>query len=72
MRICSMPGCQTTSGCQCDNQFRPNWKLSPTESMAVKLTIALHRHIPNWPGATALQAQAFVRDPPKENYDADS
>jgi len=62
MRVCSMPGCQTTAGCQCDNQFRPNWRLSPTEAMAVKLSLALSRHIPGWPGATDEQLEAVAAD----------
>ena len=42
--------------------FTPNWKLGPAESMAVKLSIALSRHIPNWPGATDEQLEAVAAE----------
>jgi hypothetical protein len=43
-------------------KFSPDWKLTPVEQMAVKLTLALAKHIPGWPGATDEQLQAVVTD----------
>lgn len=43
-------------------QFAPNWTLSPTDKMAVKLTLALNRHIPGWPGATDEQLAAVAEE----------
>lgn len=34
------------------NEFNPDWQLSPKDSIAVTLSIALAKHIPGWPGAT--------------------
>jgi hypothetical protein len=62
MQVCTMPECQTTAGCQCDRQFRPNWTLSAADKMAVKLTIALGKHIPGWPGATDEQLAAVAEE----------
>lgn len=42
--------------------FTPDWILSPTETMAVKLSIALSRHVPNWPGATDEQLAAVAAE----------
>jgi ribosome modulation factor len=40
--------------------FNPDWKLSPTEGMAVKLSLALYKHVPNWPGATDEQLESVA------------
>src|SRR4030095_6737861 len=44
------------------DEFNPDWKLSPIDSAAVKLSLALHRHVPNWPGATDEQIAAIVKE----------
>jgi hypothetical protein len=42
--------------------FEPDWTLTPAESMAAKLTIALSKHIPGWPGATDEQLAAVAEE----------
>lgn len=37
MRVCSMPGCQTTAGCQCNNPVPIT--LQPRHSMPVYLPV---------------------------------
>ncbi len=44
------------------SDFKPDWELEPAEKIQVALTIALAKHIPNWPGATDEQLEAVVRD----------
>jgi len=44
------------------SDFKPDWKLDPWEQMAVALTLALPKHIPNWPGCTDEQMAAVVMD----------
>lgn len=43
-------------------EFNPDWELTPIESLAVKLSMALARHIPDWPGATDEQLAAVARE----------
>lgn len=35
-----------------ENRFNPNWTLPLVDHLAGKLSIALHKYIPHWPGAT--------------------
>lgn len=43
-------------------EFKPNWELSPVDKLAVRLTLALGRHIPDWPGATDEQLEAVASE----------
>ncbi len=42
--------------------FSPDWTLSAVEQMAVKLMMALPKHIPEWPGATDEQIIAVAEE----------
>lgn len=44
------------------SEFKPDWELTPVEDMQVKLSLALYKHIPNWPGATDEQLEAVARE----------
>lgn len=35
-----------------ENRFNPNWTLPLVDHLAGRLSIALHKYIPHWPGAT--------------------
>jgi hypothetical protein len=41
--------------------FTPDWELSEAETLAVNLSIALHRHVPGWGGATDEQLDAVAK-----------
>lgn len=43
-----------------ETEFKPDWKLTPTQDMAVRLSIALCKHIPAWPGATDEELKAVA------------
>ncbi len=43
-------------------EFKPNWKLTHVEKIAVKLSLALYKHVPHWPGATDEQLEAVSKD----------
>ncbi len=45
-----------------DNQFRPNWTLTPSECLAVRLSLALYKHVPGWTGATDEQLEAVANE----------
>ncbi len=42
-------------------QFSPDWELGEVDKLAVLLTIALNKYIPNWPGATDEQLADVAR-----------
>jgi len=42
--------------------FKPNWTLNLIDQIAVALSIALHKNVPEWPGCTDEQMEAVVRD----------
>lgn len=44
------------------NDFKPDWKLDPVEQIAVALTIALTKHVPNWQGYTDEQMELIARE----------
>ena len=44
------------------SNFKPDWTLEPREVLAVALTLALSRSVPNWRGATDEQIDAVAGD----------
>ena len=43
-------------------KFKPDWNLLPHELLAVRLSISLNKHVPDWPGATDEQIANIVTD----------
>jgi hypothetical protein len=43
-------------------EFNPDWELNAIGKLSVALTVALSRHIPEWPGATDEQIEAVAID----------
>jgi len=44
------------------HEFTPDWKLSQQDQLQVHLSIALAKHVPDWPGATDEQLAAVAGD----------
>lgn len=44
------------------SDFKPDWKLDPVDQIAVALTLALSKHVPNWPGCTDEQMELIARE----------
>jgi hypothetical protein len=44
------------------HEFTPDWKLSQQDQLQVHLSIALTKHVPDWPGATDEQLAAVAGD----------
>jgi hypothetical protein len=44
------------------HDFTPDWKLSQQDQLQVHLSIALAKHVPDWPGATDEQLAAVAGD----------
>lgn len=44
------------------HEFTPDWKLSPQDQFAVKLSLSLSKHIPDWPGCTDEQLAAVAAE----------
>ena len=42
--------------------FDLDWKLEPVDAVAVRLSLALTKHIPGWPGATDEQLTEVAQD----------
>lgn len=42
------------------SEFKPNWTLPLVDQIAVALTLALTKHVPNWQGCTDEQMEAVV------------
>jgi hypothetical protein len=42
--------------------FFPDYKLEPSEALSVHLSLALNRHVPDWPGATDEQLDAVATE----------
>ena len=43
-------------------EFNPDWELQPSDVLAVALTLALNKHIPNWRGAEDDQLEKVARE----------
>ena len=43
-------------------ELNPDWRLTPSEELAVILSMVMSRHIPGWPGATDEQLEAAAKD----------
>jgi hypothetical protein len=43
-------------------EFKPDWKLTPAEALAVTLSMSLHKHVPGWGGCTDEQLGAVAID----------
>ncbi len=44
------------------SNFKPDWSLAPRDVLSVALTLALHRSVPGWGGATDEQLDAVAGD----------
>lgn len=43
-------------------EFRPDWRLTLQEQVAVALSLSMTRHVPTWGGATDAQMDAVAAD----------
>lgn len=43
-------------------EFRPDWRLTLREQVAVALSLSMTRHVPTWGGATDVQLDAVAAD----------